>query len=37
MMSTVKLAGVSAWRSLGGLFEDVVTDGRKHLEHLSLA
>lgn len=37
VVDTVKLAGVSVWRFLGDFFEDVVTGGRKHIEHLMLS
>lgn len=37
VVSTVKLAGQSVWRFLGGFFEDMVTGGKKHLSLLSLS
>ena len=37
IISTVRLAGVSAWRFLGDFFDDMVTGGKKHLAHLRLS
>lgn len=36
VVSTVKLAGQSVWRFIGGFFVDMVTGGKKHLSLLSL-
>lgn len=36
VVSMVKPTGVSEWRFLSDLFEDVVTGGRKHLVYLRL-
>ena len=37
VVSTVKLAGQSVWRFIGGFFVDMVTGGKKHLSLLSLS
>lgn len=37
VVSTVKFAGVSVWSFLGDFFEDVVTGGRTHLEHMRVS